>query len=72
MKTYRTATGSGSNVSGGVCLPKGTTLKGIMLICSSVVNKKYYSTSLIILDTPRIRLFSTNDVHLFRYKKSTV
>ena len=32
MKTSRTATGSGSKVSGGVWLPKGTTLKGIMLI----------------------------------------
>jgi len=32
MKTSSTATGSGSNVSGGVWLPKGTTLKGIMLI----------------------------------------
>ena len=32
MKTSSTATGSGSNVSGDVWLPKGTTLKGIMLI----------------------------------------
>jgi len=32
MRTSSTATGSGSNVSGGVWLPKGTTLKGIMLI----------------------------------------
>ena len=32
MKTSSTATGSGTNVSGGVWLPKGTTLKGIMLI----------------------------------------
>ena len=32
MKTSSTATESGSNVSGGVWLPKGTTLKGIMLI----------------------------------------
>ena len=32
MKISSTATGSGSNVSGGVWLPKGTTLKGIMLI----------------------------------------
>jgi len=35
ISTWRlasTATGSGSNVSGGVWLPKGTTLKGIMLI----------------------------------------
>ena len=47
MKTSTTATGSWSNVSSGVWLPKGTTLKGIMLICSSVVNKKFYSTSLI-------------------------
>ena len=31
---------SDSNVSGGVWLPRGTTLEGIMLICSSVVNKK--------------------------------
>ena len=42
MKNSSTATGNGSNVSGGVWLPKG-----IMLICSSVVNKKIYSTSLI-------------------------
>jgi len=40
MKTSSTATGSGSKVSGGVWLPKGTTLKGIMLMCSSVVKKK--------------------------------
>jgi len=32
MKTSSAATGSGSNVSGGVWLPKGTTLKGIRLI----------------------------------------
>ena len=38
MKTSSTATASVSNVSGNVWLPKGTTLKGIMLICSSVVN----------------------------------
>ena len=31
MKTSSTATGSGSNVSGGVWFLKGTTLKGIML-----------------------------------------
>ena len=40
MKTSSTATGSGSNVSGGVWLPKETTLKGIMLIYSSVFSKK--------------------------------
>ena len=40
-RTSSTATGSGSNVSGGVWLPKGTTLKGITLICSSVVNKQF-------------------------------
>ena len=45
MKTSCTATGSWSNVSGCVWLPKGTILKGIMLICSSVVNTKNYSTS---------------------------
>ena len=33
MKTSSTATGSGSNVSSGVWLLKGTTLKGIRLIC---------------------------------------
>jgi len=49
MKTSSTATGRGSNVSSGVWLPKGTTLKGIMLIYSSFVNKKCYSTSLITL-----------------------
>jgi hypothetical protein len=32
MKTSSTATGSGSNVSGGVWLLKGTTVKGIRLI----------------------------------------
>ena len=32
---------SGSNVSDGVWLPKGTALKGIMLICSSVVKKNF-------------------------------
>jgi hypothetical protein len=40
MKTSSTAAGSGSNVSGSVCLSKGSTLKGIMLIGSSVVNTK--------------------------------
>ena len=47
MKTSSTPTGWESNVSGGVWLPKGTTLKGIIFICSSVVNKKFYSTSLV-------------------------
>jgi len=32
MKTSSNANGSGSNVSGDVWLPKGTTLKGTMLI----------------------------------------
>jgi hypothetical protein len=31
-----------------VCYPRGTTLKWMMLIFSSVVNKKFYSTSHII------------------------
>jgi hypothetical protein len=44
MKTSSTVTGSGNIVSGGVWLPKGTTLKGIMLIFSSVVNKNYYTS----------------------------
>jgi len=47
MKTSSTATGSGSDVYSGVWLPKGTILKGIMLIYSSVFNKNVYSTSLI-------------------------
>jgi hypothetical protein len=47
MKTSSTATGSGNNFSDGVWLPKGTTLKGAMLIFCSVVNKKFYSTSRI-------------------------
>ena len=38
MKTSSTATGSARNVSGGVWLPKGTALNGIMLIYSSVFN----------------------------------
>ena len=60
MKTSSTATGSGSNVSGGVWLPKGTTLNGIMLMCSSV-NKKCYSTNLItFLDTPHTYLIGLN------------
>jgi len=42
MKNSSIATGSGSIVSGGMWLPKG-----IMLIYSSVVNNKFYSTSLI-------------------------
>ena len=54
MKTSSTATGSGSNVSGGVWLPKGTTLKGIMLICSSAVKKNLRHQSHYFLDTPRI------------------
>jgi hypothetical protein len=40
------ATGS-DNVSGGVWFPKGTTLKSMMLIFNSVVNRKFYSTSRI-------------------------
>jgi hypothetical protein len=47
MKTSSTATGSGNNFSGGVWLPKETTLKGKMLIFGSVVNKKIYSISRI-------------------------
>jgi len=49
MKISSTATGSGSNVSGGVWLPKGTTMKGVELIYSSIFNlkKKLYNTSLI-------------------------
>jgi len=43
MKSSSTPTGSESKVSGGVWLPKGTRLKGIMLICSSV-NKKFIPT----------------------------
>jgi hypothetical protein len=42
-----TTTGCGNNFSGGVWLPKGTTLKGMMLIFNSVVNQKFYSTSRI-------------------------
>jgi hypothetical protein len=40
MKTSSISTGSGNNVSGVVWLPKGTTLKGMMLIISSVFNEK--------------------------------
>jgi hypothetical protein len=47
MKTASTATRSANNVSGGVWLSKGPTLKGMMLIFISVVNKKFYSTSRI-------------------------
>jgi hypothetical protein len=39
MKTSSTATDSGNNVSGDVLLPKGTTVEGMMLMVSSVVNK---------------------------------
>ena len=50
MKTSSTATGSGSNVSGGVWLPKG-----IMLICSSVVNKNFIApVSLLFRHTSQI------------------
>jgi hypothetical protein len=41
MKTSSTATGSGNKLSGGVWLPKGTTLKDTMLIFNSVINKKF-------------------------------
>ena len=51
MKNFNTATGSGSNVSDSVWLSKRTTLKWIMLICSSVVNKKFYSISVITFYT---------------------
>jgi hypothetical protein len=40
VKTSSTDIESGGNVSGGVWLPKGTALKGIMLIYSSGLNKK--------------------------------
>jgi hypothetical protein len=40
VKSCNTATRSESNISDSVWLPKGTTLKGIMLIYSSVLNKK--------------------------------
>ena len=49
MKTSSTATRSGSNISGGVWLPKGTTLKGIILICISVVNKNFIATVSLLL-----------------------
>jgi hypothetical protein len=49
MKASRTATGSGNNVSSGVWLPKGTTLKGIVLIFSSVVNKKKFISPVALL-----------------------
>jgi hypothetical protein len=45
------STATGSDVSGGVWLPKGTTLKGMMLTFSSVVNKKNYITSRITFYT---------------------
>ena len=44
-----TAKGSGRNVSGGVWLSKGTTLKGIMFICSSVLNKKKFMAPFSLL-----------------------
>jgi hypothetical protein len=50
-KTSSTATGSGNNVSGSAWLSKGTALKGVMLIFSSVVNKKVNSTSRITFQT---------------------
>jgi hypothetical protein len=40
MKTASTVIESGSNVSGGVWVPKGTPLKGIMFMCSSGVKKQ--------------------------------
>jgi hypothetical protein len=43
MTASMIAIGSGNNLSVGVWLPKGTTLKGIMLIFSLVVNKQFYS-----------------------------
>jgi hypothetical protein len=51
MKNSSTTTGIGTNVSGGVWLPKGTTLKGMMLIFISVDNKQFYSTSRITFKT---------------------
>ena len=41
MKTSSTATGSGSNVSGGVWLPKGTTLKGRCWFVGQLLIKKF-------------------------------
>jgi hypothetical protein len=63
MNSSSTATLNG-NISSCVWLPKGTALKWMMLIFSSVVNKKIYSISHItflthlvyILLTPRPRL----------------
>ena len=60
MTTSSTATGRGSNVSGGMWLPKGTILKGIVLICSSVVNKKKFFAPVLLLF--RHTLYSL-DVH---------
>ena len=54
MKTSSTATGSGSNVSGGVWLPKGTILRGIMLIYRKVLIKKMQYQSHYFPDAPRI------------------
>jgi len=41
MKASSTATGSGSNVSGSVWLPKATTLKGIMCIVIQLFIKNF-------------------------------
>jgi hypothetical protein len=46
MKTSSTATGNGSKVCGGVWLPKGTTLNGIMLCVVQLLKTNFYSTSL--------------------------
>jgi len=74
MKTSSTATGSWSNVSSSVWLPKWTTLKGIMLICSSVVNKKNFiaPVSLLFRHTLYILIMKANEMHYFSYLFDTV
>jgi hypothetical protein len=60
--TSSTAAGSGNNFSGSVWLPKGTTLKGVMLISGSVVNKKFYSTSHITFWTLLVLYILSGDL----------
>ena len=60
---FQHATGSWSNVSDGVWLPKGTILNGIMLIYRQMLNKKKCSTSLITFLTHHVFFESVTGCH---------
>jgi hypothetical protein len=56
MQTSSTATRSRNNVSGGAWLPKGTNMKEMMLIFSSVVNKIFIALVALLFKHALCRL----------------